>query len=140
MDAAISRIDSRTIINNTFLDSNVSEAFDVLISDYSTQNLDAHLMFGVWPVHNEGQLSETQFEQECESVLEPKAINDALESTLGPSRYGALWVPVALTLMYSVILLVGGIGNTSSLIATVSAVCTLYSTQELFASDEKCKR
>ena len=69
-----------------------------------------------------GQLSEQQYEQICEESLEPHIIHEALESTLGPSRYGPFWVSILLTIAYSTILLVGGVGNASSLAATVSAL------------------
>ena len=69
-----------------------------------------------------GQLSEDQYRQMCEDSLEPHIIHNALESTLGPSRYGPLWVPVMLTIAYFIIFLVGGVGNASSVAATVSAL------------------
>ena len=69
-----------------------------------------------------GQLSEQQYEQMCEESLEPHIILEALESTLGRSRHGPFWVSILLTIAYSTILLVGVVGNASSLAATVSAL------------------
>ena len=67
-------------------------------------------------------LSEQHHEQVCEESLDPHIIHEALESVLGPSRHGPFWLSILFTIAYFIILLVGGIGNVSSIAATVSAL------------------
>ena len=67
-------------------------------------------------------LSEHEYEKVCEESFEPHIIHKELEFTLGPSRHGPFWLSILLSIAYFIVLLVGSVGNASSIAATVSAL------------------
>lgn len=112
------------------LDSNVNELF------ISEIGVDSNQQAAIGQ-EIQWEFSEVAFERDCLQLFPAEALDQLLESELGPKRFGTFGFTLGLAAVYMAILLIGATGNVASALITVwhgkSSVMGCFMSEQLLS-------